>query len=331
MVSTTELVEFENPYSNGPTSKTTSEQSVGMNMNFEGTLQSLVNVQKQFSDMNKTIKQKDEEIRQLKEENDKLKKELKSAKSPDHLLNGRNNGHKIDELKRAVGKTIEDVLSEHSSRSNIPRSYISPQTAQTTSATILPVSVHASIADASTNDSKPITSTIPDESTVLASSHMNPSSNNNQDTNFDHITRPSDQDVIIQATEGQRQQRFFAQTTTNNTNEQLRDLFDSNDVEDIRYMTTKQFAHVDLKSEQALKSALLLHGQTKNELQENGQRPQHQNKNLFRHNYKGHHQNHNNNSQFMSNSPDNNPYPESDLQNVSTFAQKQEHKQNGEM
>ncbi|CAI2179133.1 13970_t:CDS:10 [Funneliformis geosporum] len=330
MVSTTELVEFENPYSNGPTSKTTSEQSVGMNMNFEGTLQSLVNVQKQFSDMNKTIKQKDEEIRQLKEENDKLKKELKSAKSPDHLLNGRNNGHKIDELKRAVGKTIEDVLSEHSSRSNIPRSYISPQTAQTTSATILPVSVHASIADvnnqlASTNDSKPITSTIPDESTVLASSHMNPSSNNNQDTNFDHIN----------------QYTIFVSWPGTMTPEQLRDLFDSNDVEDIRYMTTKQFAHVDLKSEQALKSALLLHGQTKNELQgalrvecgkpQNGQRPQHQNKNLFRHNYKGHHQNHNNNSQFMSNSPDNNPYPESDLQNVSTFAQKQEHKQNGEM
>jgi len=88
------------------------------------------------------------------------------------------------------------------------------------------------------------------------------------------------------------------------TKEQLHELFESEgiDVADIRYTAQKQFAHVDLKSENAVNMAILLNGKTKTEKQgqlrvevgkprssntnpaENGQRPQNQNKNYRQNN-----------------------------------------------
>ncbi|CAG8569510.1 13710_t:CDS:10 [Funneliformis caledonium] len=344
VTSSNEFYVESNQFPNGPTSRTTSEQSVGMfNNNFEGTLQSLMNVQKQISDMNHVIKQKDEEIKQLKEENDKLKKEIKqyaSSKSTDHLVTGRNNGHKIDELKRAVGKVIEEVLSsEHPTRPIQRTTYNPASTAPTTSTTIHPVSIQVSNPDvnnplASTNDSKPITPILPDESTVIAGNHMNPSSNNNQEPNFEYGSRPSDQDIVNQATnEGQRhrytQHTIFVSWPGTMSIDNLRELFDSQDIEDIRYMTQKQFAHVDMKSEQAMQKAL-------------------DEERIARYtfnNHNNHHNNHNNhNAPYLNNtSPENenegikkwssNPYTESgDQQNGSAFGQKQEHiKSNGEM
>ncbi|CAG8503085.1 2576_t:CDS:10 [Funneliformis mosseae] len=334
VTSSNEFYVESNQFPNGPTSRTTSEQTVGMfNNNFEGTLQSLMNVQKQISDMNHVIKQKDEEIKQLKEENDKLKKEIKqyaSFKSTDHLVTGRNNGHKIDELKRAVGKVIEEVLSsEHPTRPINQRTTYNPaSTAPTTSTTIHPVSIQISNPDvnnplASTNDSKPITPILPDESTVIAGNHMNPSSNNNQEPNFEYGN----------------QHTIFVSWPGTMSIDNLRELFDSQDIEDIRYMTQKQFAHVDMKSEQAMQKALdeeriaryITGGMWQTTYTFN--------------NHNNHHNNHNNhNAPYLNNtSPENenegikkwnsNPYTESgDQQNGSAFGQKQEHiKSNGEM
>ncbi|CAG8785224.1 23388_t:CDS:2, partial [Dentiscutata erythropus] len=59
---------------------------------------------------------------------------------------------------------------------------------------------------------------------------------------------------------------IFIAWTGSMTYENLRNLFNSDEVQDIRFLPNKQFAHIDFMTEAAMMYALRLHGETRSQI-----------------------------------------------------------------
>ncbi|CAI2178878.1 17979_t:CDS:10 [Funneliformis geosporum] len=184
------------------------------------------------------------DINLLKEKVEELKNENSALKSQSFLITNRNKS-KVTELKKALETAVEvvdEILSgsDYSNRLNPPGTDDKSKTRRSPSKTR-------------------------HDSSLVAGQEF----------------RPSD---VEQVTDVPSQRRFTEVPTIANWNEngpetkrsqnnnnkfrghqQLRELFDREDVEDIRFIPQKTFAHIDFNSEHAFNRAMDLNGTNKNE------------------------------------------------------------------
>ncbi|CAH1763926.1 14742_t:CDS:10 [Entrophospora sp. SA101] len=212
---------------------------------------------------------KDEEIKRLNEENKSLKEQIdKLNKENTRLLCNNSDNKTLDNLDDNKLRLVEAILKsvdEHFLEENNTHSYNWSSSAASTSN-----SNNNNISSSSEDESTGTNSSISSNNTTLYQPHHIPfeiesnisniitnetstlNNNNNYNNNNHNNNNNNDQYTV------------FISWTGSTTMEELRGLFDTDDIVDVRHTQGKQFAHVDLKTSEALQKAMLLNSTIKN-------------------------------------------------------------------
>nr|CAG8578863.1 4857_t:CDS:2 [Entrophospora candida] len=205
--------------------------------------------------------ERDEEIKRLNEENKSLKEQIdKLNKENTRLLCNNSDNKTLDNLDDNKLRLVEAILKsvdEHFLEENNTHSYNWSSSAASTSN-----SNNNNISSSSEDESTGTNSSISSNNTTLYQPHHIPfevesnisniitnetstlNNNNNYNNNNHNNNNNNDQYTV------------FISWTGSTTMEELRGLFDTDDIVDVRHTQGKQFAHVDLKTSEALQKAI---------------------------------------------------------------------------